>query len=164
MNKHQIRVLAEAGVRPRIEAIERELALYHKEWPEIFLTPTAPQLLKAKRRNGHENGNGHWPPVLAPEETPAPTTHRKARRAVQTGEHTRQKLATREESARRLAVLEEQGPLTLEAWRAATGGGRIAISPYLNNGLVKRLRGAKLARTSKPFVVKWTPGAGSQSS
>jgi hypothetical protein len=69
MNKAELHAFAAAGVAQKVAAIEQELAIYHREWPEMFLSPTAPQLLKAPLRNG--NGTGHWPIVAT---KPAPET------------------------------------------------------------------------------------------
>lgn len=62
MTKDELHVFAAAGVAQKIATMEQELATYHKEWPELFLSPTAPQLLKAPTKNG---SNGHWPPIAA---------------------------------------------------------------------------------------------------
>jgi pyruvate/2-oxoglutarate dehydrogenase complex dihydrolipoamide acyltransferase (E2) component len=83
MTKEELHALAAPGVAQKVAAMELELATYQKEWPELFISPTAPQLLKLPRRNGH---NGHWPIVVtkvtkkathaatAPEPTPPTTT------------------------------------------------------------------------------------------
>jgi hypothetical protein len=54
MTKEELHTFAAAGVAQRVGAIEQELAEYHKEWPDLFLSPTAPQLLRTT-----VNGNGH---------------------------------------------------------------------------------------------------------
>jgi hypothetical protein len=66
MTNEQLHELAAPGVTQRIHAIEAELASYHKEWPELFLT-APPRLLKAGTPSS--NGNGHRPaapPIVAP--------------------------------------------------------------------------------------------------
>jgi len=68
MTREELHTFAAAGIALKLVAIERELAAFHKEWPELFLSPTAPQLLKAPTKNG---SNGHWPPI-------APTPDRAA--------------------------------------------------------------------------------------
>jgi len=62
MNTTELKALATAGVAVRIQQIEKELATYHREWPDLFLSPTAPQLLKAEPK---ANGNGHFPKITA---------------------------------------------------------------------------------------------------
>jgi hypothetical protein len=59
LTKAMLQQLAEAGVRQRVADLERELAVYHKVWPDVFISPTAPQLLKAQPKSG--STNGHWP-------------------------------------------------------------------------------------------------------
>jgi hypothetical protein len=76
MTKEELHALAAPGVAQKVAAIEQELATYHKEWPELFLSPTPPQLLKARQRR---NGNGHWP-LVAKKATPAPTAIEDARK------------------------------------------------------------------------------------
>lgn len=63
MTNEQLHELAAAGVTQRIQAIEAELATYHQEWPELFLTAPS-RLLKA----GTPSSNGHRPaaPPIAP--------------------------------------------------------------------------------------------------
>lgn len=56
MTNAELHELAAAGVTQRIHAIEAELAIYHKEWPELFLTAPS-RLLKA----GTPNSNGAGP-------------------------------------------------------------------------------------------------------
>lgn len=69
MTREELHTFAAAGIALKLVAIERELAAFHKEWPELFLSPTAPQLLKAPTKNG---SNGHWPPIApAPDRAPA---------------------------------------------------------------------------------------------
>lgn len=58
MTREELHQFAAAGVAQKIAAIEKELSTYHKEWPELFLSATAPQLLKAALKNGN---NTHWP-------------------------------------------------------------------------------------------------------
>jgi hypothetical protein len=71
------------------------------------------------------------------------------------GDHTREKLAIRERTARVLAFVEEKGPLTSAEITAAVGsGGRIGYSPLLQAGFLKKV-GDKYKRTAKPFVVDW---------
>jgi hypothetical protein len=71
MNKAELHAFAAAGVAQKVAAIEQELGIYHREWPELFLSPTAPQLLKAPLRT-YGTGNGHWPIVATkPHEAPA---------------------------------------------------------------------------------------------
>lgn len=52
MNRNELRALAVDGVRHKLQVIERVLADYFKEWPELFISPTPPQLLKAPMKNG----------------------------------------------------------------------------------------------------------------
>jgi hypothetical protein len=83
MTTEELHELAAAGVSQRIHAIEQQLAKYHKGWPELFLSATAPQLLKA-HANGNGNGNGHGPDWIAPaavpmNETAAPPVPRRRR-------------------------------------------------------------------------------------
>ena len=63
MTNQELRTLATVGVRERIATMQAELAVYHEEWPELFLT--VPHLLKT---NGH-NGNGHQPAPMPPAAT-----------------------------------------------------------------------------------------------
>jgi len=64
--KEQLLGLAQAGAAQRLAAIEAELANYHKEWPQLFLSATPPQLLKLPLKNGT---NGHAPKTSAPTTT-----------------------------------------------------------------------------------------------
>lgn len=82
ITNEELRELAAAGVSQRIHAIEQQLAKYHKGWPELFRSATAPQLLK-----GHANGNGHgagpdWiaPPAVPMNEPAAPRVKRRRRK------------------------------------------------------------------------------------
>jgi hypothetical protein len=68
MTKEELHSFAAAGVAQKLATMERELAGYHKEWPELFLSPTPPQLLKAPAKNGT---NGHWPPLTSAEKMSA---------------------------------------------------------------------------------------------
>jgi hypothetical protein len=80
MTNEELRELAAPGVSQRIHAIEQQLATYHQGWPELFASPTPPQLLKIPL-NG-SNGNGHQPAAAAPTtETAAPARRRRAKRA-----------------------------------------------------------------------------------
>jgi hypothetical protein len=69
MTKDELHTLAAAGVAGRVGEIEKELASYHREWPELFLSPTVPQLLKAPVKT-----NGHDPRWAALASQAAPTT------------------------------------------------------------------------------------------
>ena len=63
MTREELHTFARAGVAQKIAGIERELATYHKEWPDLFMSATPPQLLKPELKNG--TGNGHAP-ILPP--------------------------------------------------------------------------------------------------
>lgn len=64
MNKEQYRSFTAIGIRQHLLDIEKELAGLHRDWPDLFLSPTPPQLAKAiLKTNG--NGNGHWPAIIA---------------------------------------------------------------------------------------------------
>jgi len=58
LTKERLQQLAEAGVRNRVADLEMELAVYHKVWPDVFISATAPVLLKAMPKS---ESNGHWP-------------------------------------------------------------------------------------------------------
>ncbi len=81
MTNEELRELAAAGVSLRIHTIEQQLATYHKEWPELFASPTPPQLLKVPTNgngNNGNNGNGHRPAAAPPAATePAPVRRRR---------------------------------------------------------------------------------------
>jgi hypothetical protein len=79
MTKDQLTKFAEAGVALKIAEIERELAEYHHQWPQLFLSATPPQLLKVPAR---ANGNGHWPPVVMTKEPRATAEGQAARVAL----------------------------------------------------------------------------------
>jgi len=71
------------------------------------------------------------------------------------GEHTRERLAIRERTARVLAIIADKGPLTsAEITAAVGGGGRVGYSPLLQAGFLKKV-GDKYKRTAKPFTVDW---------
>jgi hypothetical protein len=59
MTREELHTFAAAGVAQKIATIERELAVYHKEWPELFLSATVPQLLKPVLKNGHSSNGTH---------------------------------------------------------------------------------------------------------
>jgi hypothetical protein len=61
LTKAMLQQLAEAGVLQRVADLERELAIYHKVWPDVFISATAPQLLKAMPKATSGSTNGHWP-------------------------------------------------------------------------------------------------------
>lgn len=77
MTKEELHSFAEAGIAQRLSAIEKELAVYHKEWPGLFISATAPQLLKATPKNG---SNGQWPIVIT-EKAARWTPERRAKQA-----------------------------------------------------------------------------------
>jgi hypothetical protein len=66
--------------------------VYHHGWPELFLSPTAPQLLKAAPK---ASTNGHWPDVVLTKKK-KPTKHAASwtaeRRAAQ-GERLKARIA-----------------------------------------------------------------------
>ena len=72
LSRQQLHDLASAGAVAQIQEIERRLSALHAEWPELFLSPTAPVLLVADRK---PSTNGAWPPVLK-HAAPPPTTPR----------------------------------------------------------------------------------------
>jgi hypothetical protein len=81
MTNEELHVLAAAGLRERIATMQAELTVYHEEFPELFVSATPPQLLKA-----HANGNGHGPDWIAPAAIPmnepaAPARRRSAKSA-----------------------------------------------------------------------------------
>jgi hypothetical protein len=52
----ELRTLATAGISMRVKEIEKELAVYHEGWPELFLSSTVPQILKAEQsKNEHSS-------------------------------------------------------------------------------------------------------------
>lgn len=50
MTKDELRELATWGVRKKLQDIEQQLALYHDEFPELFISETRPVLLRAEPR------------------------------------------------------------------------------------------------------------------
>jgi len=69
MTNEELHELAAAGVSQRIHAIEQQLATYHRGWPELFASPTPPQLLKIPMNGNGASGNGHKPAAAAPPTT-----------------------------------------------------------------------------------------------
>jgi hypothetical protein len=55
VNKAELRELAEWGVRRKVEAIERQLAVLYAEFPNVFIGDKPPMLVRAEER---ESGNG----------------------------------------------------------------------------------------------------------
>lgn len=78
----------------------------------------------------------------------------KPKKRTHTGEHTREKLATREGTARVLKILADKGPMTAAALREAAGRDKFPFGSFIHNGFVKAV-GDKYKRTAKPFVVDW---------
>lgn len=72
MTKEELRELATWGVRKRLQDIEQQLAVYHAEFPELFVSETKPVLLRAEpREDGKEWGLTPKPP---PKGAPQPST------------------------------------------------------------------------------------------
>jgi hypothetical protein len=84
----------------------------------------------------------------------------KPKKWAHTGKATREKLATRERTARVLAYIADKGPVTsAEITAAVGGGGRVGYAPLLGAGLIKKVGGDKYKRTAKPFAVDWRKSA-----
>lgn len=58
MKREALRQLAASGMRAKIAEIERELAGYHEEFPELFLSSAPPMLLKSELTG--EPPAAHW--------------------------------------------------------------------------------------------------------
>lgn len=73
--KKELKMLAEEGARQRLIALERELGLLYREFPNIFIRGERPMLVNAEQRSGNGNGNGYV--RLSPGEyAEATTAHR----------------------------------------------------------------------------------------
>jgi len=153
--------LAEAGIRQRVADIERELAAYHKVWPDVFISPTAPQLLKAPPKP--EASNGHWPAVtftLKPPTPTPPTTKSKhaaawtpARRAKQARLMKKYRAAgvvTTKASAKRLdkvqAYLTQHGESAIQDLMTAGG---YKTSAHIIGMMASGLKSGRFQRTGK---------------
>jgi hypothetical protein len=71
MLKDELRELATWGMRRKLEEMERTLAEYHREFPELFISEAPPVLLKAEPRA--DGGNG-WAAPAAPRKAPGAMT------------------------------------------------------------------------------------------
>lgn len=73
MKRSELRQYAIPGVRQRVHALETQIGIYYREFPEIFIGKTLPVLLKAETKDmntwpdvrvvatNNGNGNGHGP-------------------------------------------------------------------------------------------------------
>lgn len=138
MTKEELHQFAAAGVAQKMQSIERELAVYHKEWPELFLSATPPQLLKVGLKNGNGNGNGHWPAIVAT--APEPAKPAKAKK----GGHTVAVRRRRAETETFLAKFSTTTP------QPANDGGRL-IGAMIRYGYLKK-KGDGFLRTAKAFT------------
>ncbi len=151
MTRDELHAYAAAGVAAKIATMERELATFHKEWPELFLSATAPQLLKAATKNG---SNGHWPPVVArTEKTTKPKKTKTTKKAK--SRWTRPAiLAGRERTVKVLNAFDTKHPIALSAVAEELGIDvqSMGIGPLVGNDYLKR-KGDGFVRTAKPYVV-----------
>jgi hypothetical protein len=149
LSKAQLQHLAEAEVRQRVADLERELAMYQKSWPDIFIAPTAPQLLKAlpKPTAASMNGNGNWPAVTFVKSSTTKKKHDKrstawtpARRKAQSRRMKKQRAKSSKGRAGRLgkvqAYLHKHGESSLQDLMTASGYTSAAsIISAMNTGL-----------------------------
>ena len=173
MTKEELHRFAADGVRNKIAAMEVELSTYHREWPELFLSATAPVLLKAELKHGSNgNGSGPWVPVTIIKTTRHAASWTPERRAAaaarmrgaggravavgtlgRTGEQAAEKRNVRAHTARLLAQLAGKGPLSTDDISALVGQ-KVAFGTLTNNGYLRKVGKKKYQRTSKPFVVE----------
>lgn len=133
MTREELHTFAAAGVAQKIAGIERELATYHKEWPELFISVTAPQLLKPALKTGISS-NGHGPTTIAPATKRANSSHAATEARIET-----------------LRTLLATGPKTLADLTAALAAKGQALS---STALQKALRhgvNATVTRTDGHF-------------
>lgn len=102
MTNEELRELAAAGVSQRIHAIEQQLATYHQEWPELFISPTPPILLKI-HANGHQPAAAAAPAAAAPVKRRRRKMSRQARAAISAAQKARwakQRAGTKRQAAK----------------------------------------------------------------
>lgn len=63
LSREALRTLARDGARRQLRDLEQQLALLFGEFPDLFLSDTPPQLLKAERRPPATSRNGTAPAV-----------------------------------------------------------------------------------------------------
>lgn len=143
MTKDELKEIARVGVRTILLKYEDELNALFLEFPEAFVTSTAPMLARPELKNGHA--------AAAPVVTIKAGKPRKGSRAYGTASalHGR-----RQASFDLLAVVEKSTrPMTIDELSAsgAARDGR-AILPLIRRGYLKRTAKGYV-RTSKVFYV-----------
>jgi hypothetical protein len=127
------------GIPIRVREIEEEVQAYHRDYPDLFLSDTPPQLLRPELKNGASSNGNH----LA-----APTTEKK-----HDSGYSKSVIEKRTKSLDLLKWI-GQRPRTLEAMRKH-GVDMRGIHQLEHNGYVK-VTNDVFRRTNKPFLVaKW---------
>jgi hypothetical protein len=136
MTKHELRELARVGYAAKLKQLEADLADGFKQFPELFLGTTPPQIMRPELRNG---AGTHWPI--------------EARK----GKGKRQPLVNVTEQRTRtsnlLAAIGEFGkPMSSEEIVAA-GFNLRSLPPLTRTGYLKRTKHG-IVRTAKKFEIR----------
>lgn len=134
MTKDELRALAAVGYAAKLKQIEADLADGFKQFPEVFLGSTPPQLVRPELRNGHGK---HWP-----------IEARKGKRQpiVNVTEQ-------RTRTAHLLAAIAEHGKAMDNDALVAAGFNVRSIPPLTRTGYLKRTK-LGIVRTAKKFEIR----------
>lgn len=146
MKRSDLRELAKLGMPTRLRQIEDQLAAWHTEFPELFISKTPPQLLKpALNETVKRTWGGARTAALV---RTAPKLKSKSKKYSSPLQVTKR----RQRSLETLNMIEENGPMTSEALKAK-GIDIRAVLPLVRRGYLKHTT-AGFTRLGKEFTVK----------